>query len=154
MRVSGCCVVALMVAALACGSAPPPLVVAPRPVAVAPAPPPPPACGAVEIDDHTSPANDGHARLVRDTMRQKLAALGGCARPYRVHVDMTLEQLGADGLRVSLRLIIYGKSGALAGEIPTKVSINHSLPGDVTSHQALLRAGAEQAAQVFAQNFH
>lgn len=106
------------------------------------------------MDDHTRPIDETHARVVRDELRQKLFASGACARPFHIHGDMTLEQLGADGLRVRLRFIVYGNSGALAGEIPSTVSINHAAPGEVAPREALLRAAADQAAQVYLQSFH
>lgn len=116
-------------------------------------PPPRPACGHVEVESATEPTG-AQAALVREAMREKLAALGVCARPYRIHVDLGLEQLGADGMRARLRLIVYANSGALAGEIPTALSINHFTPGDIASKEALLRAGADQAAVLYTQSFH
>ena len=115
--------------------------------------PPPPSCGVVDVEDHNQTPTGVSAQLVRDAMRQKLAALAACDRPYRIHVDLTVEAVGSDGLRARLRLIIYGNHGSLAGEIPTALSLNHWAPADVASRDALLREGSAQAAELFSRNF-
>jgi hypothetical protein len=133
----------------ACASAPPP---PPGPVAIVAAARP--ACGAVRVDDRSVPPSPDRATVVRDAMREELAALGACASQYRIQVNLTIEAASAARARIRLHVVVYAKDGALAAEIPTTVSGDRSSPQDLVATDALLRAAAQQAAHVFSQNFH
>jgi hypothetical protein len=132
-------------------SASTPLAAAPLPSApLASAPLPAP----LSVEDHTVPPSDAHVTVVRETMRQKLTELGVCSRPYRLRVDVTLDQVGAGPLRARLRAVVYRKAGEVAGDIPTTLSAEHAAPEDRTSSEAdLLRSGADRMAKVFSDNF-
>lgn len=91
---------------------------------------------------------------MRDAMRERLAALGACSTKYKIHVDIRQEPLPTARTRIQLFLVVYSKDGALAGEIPTILSGNTPVAADVAGAEALLRASAEQGAEVYSHNFH
>jgi hypothetical protein len=92
--------------------------------------------------------------LIRDTLRQKLAALSLCSRPYHLHMIVTVEQVGTGRLNVVLRAVVYRNSGEVAADIPTKLSANHAAPEDREEKEAeLLRSGAEATAALFGEHF-
>ncbi len=142
---------AFLISASACPSAPPPQ--APQRVVVLP-PPPPPACGDVVVEDHSVPPADFRATLVRDAMRQKLAAVQACERPYRVRVNIVVAQVGDGRLRAELRAVIYRKTGEMVGDLPTKLSSEHAVPEERATKEAeLLKAGGDSTALLFAEHF-
>ena len=133
---------------LSAATAPPPAVVE---VAAAS---PLSACGIVEVEDHSVPPSDARVTVVREATRQHLATLAACSRPYRLHVNVKVEQVGAGRLRVRLRAVVYRVAGEMVADIPTTLSADHADSEQrVSAEEDLLRSGAERTALLFAEHF-
>jgi len=130
--------------------------VAPKEPAPLPPPPPPiPACGSVEVDDRSVPPSDARVSLVQEVARQKLAAINACARAYRLHITVTVDQAGTGRLRVTLRTVVYRPGGEMVGDIPTTLSTDHALAEERTAREAnLLRTGTESLVLLYSDHFH
>ncbi len=139
--------------ALALAGCTPAVVAAPPPAPVS-VPAPLPACGAVDVEDRSTPPSDARVRIVRATLRQKLAALAVCSRPYRIHVNVTVDQVAAGRLRARFLAVVYRNGGEMIGEIPTTLSAEPPVPEDRASREAeLLKSGAESTALLFVEHF-
>jgi hypothetical protein len=106
------------------------------------------------VEDKSTPPDDARVATVRDAIRQKLFTLQACERPFHVRVNVTVSQVGAGRLQVNLRSVIYKNSGEMVGDIPSKLSAEHTAPEDRAAKEAeILKQGGESVALLFGEHF-